>query len=169
MTPSAAAQAMARQLGASVGLRVGLLFAVIETVSQIGAEVAGTFLIVGLPTIVAGWFGGRKLGPRAVEAATGRAKAAVILRLGVLAVMIGAPLVSTAFAIVMVFGRAPESLPNIFEIVAAAAMFTAFGFFLVGPFALVGTSIAAWLWLWLLQRRARATPSAGLVTRLPSV
>ena len=139
-----------------MGFRVGLLAAAIETISQIGSEPLAAFLIVGLPTIVAGWLGGWKLGPRAVEAATGRAKATVILRLGVLAVMIATPLVSTGFSIAMALGRGPESVPNIFEIIASAGLFTAFGFFLVGPFALIGTSIAAWIWLWLLQRRARA-------------
>ncbi|HUQ44351.1 MAG TPA: hypothetical protein VM451_08115 [Candidatus Limnocylindria bacterium] len=168
MTGTATFESTGRQLGASTGLRVGLLFAVIETISQIGAEPVAAFLIVGLPTILAGGLGGRKLGPRALEAVTGRAQAAVILRLGVLAVMIGAPLVSTAFSIVMAFGRAPDTLPNIFEIIAAAGMFTAFGFFLVGPFALIGTSIAAWIWIWLLRRQARSVPRVGLPSRVPT-
>jgi hypothetical protein len=150
----------ARGVGGRVGLVVAGAVIPVEFALRIPTpDPSTTLLITCLPTIVAGWLGGRLVGAWALRARTTRTWIALVLRLGLLAILIGAPIVAVEIAIVGVIsdvttGLIPVglSIPNA---ILATVVLTALGTTFVGPFAALGTIPAAAIWAAVMRAKLR--------------
>lgn len=149
-----------RRLGQQIGLEVALWFVAAATIGALVASMSdpgylgpSLALVVGfgIPTLIAGWLGGRVLGPTAVRARSRRDWAIVVVVLAVVAVLIGDVGVAIAFAI-------PYGLPDALVI---APIVAAYGIIVV-PLAAPVTLVAAWIWAYRMRRAIGSGHCAGI-------
>jgi hypothetical protein len=149
----------AGDVGGRTGVLVAAGFVPLAFMLRIPTTDPASTLIVILPTLASGWLGGRMVGPWALRARTRWNWIVVVLRLALLAILIGAPLVALEVAIVGVSGEAAGGLTSrvlvIPKVLLGTALLTALGTTFVGPFVALATIPAATIWAALVRRQLR--------------
>ena len=147
-----------RGQGAIVGFLVAGAFVGAGLLRLLGqADAVGVFLTDGIPTLVAGLIGGWLLAPRAARASTGREWLGAVLRLGVVAVIVGAMGMGVAMGVESAL-RSRDIGQFMLAIIVGGLVSAPIGLLLFGWMILPVTTIAAGIWALLMARLLRQAP-----------
>jgi hypothetical protein len=148
-----------RGQGAIVGFLVAGTFVGAGLLRLVGQdEGVPVFLTDGIPTLIAGLIGGWLLAPRAARASTGRAWLGVVLRLGVVAVIVGAMGVGVAMGVESALHSRTDIGQFILSAIVGGTMAAAIGILLFGWMILPVTTLAAGIWAFFMARLLRRAP-----------
>ena len=149
-----------RGQGAIVGFLVACAFVAAGLLSLLGKDDgAMAFVTWGIPTLLAGLIGGWLLAPRAARASTRREWLGVVLRLGVVAVIVGAIGVGIGMGIDSALRGDAELGQVILSTVVGALMLAPLGMLVMGWMILPLTTLAAGIWALVMARLLRRAPA----------
>jgi hypothetical protein len=148
-----------RGQGAIVGFLVAGTFVGAGLLHLLGQEEAvPVFMTEGIPTLVAGLIGGWLMAPRAARASTRREWLGVVLRLGVLAVIVGAIGMGMAMGAESWLRSRADIGQLILGIIVGGLMAAPIGVLLFGWMLLPVTTLAAGIWALVMAQLVRGTP-----------
>ena len=150
-----------RGQGAIVGLVVASVF-VAAGLQILFGEREGSgrlFLMQGIPTLFAGLFGGWLLAPRAARSSTRQEWFGVVLRLGCVAVVVGAIGVGIALGVDSALRSEANVIQFIVTSIGGGLMLAAIGIVVMGWSILPITALAAAIWAFVMARLLRRAPA----------
>jgi len=149
-----------RVQGAIVGLLVAGVFVASELVRMLsGDEGVARFATEGIPSLVAGLVGGWLLAPRAARASTPREWLGVVLRLGCVAVIVGAIGVGIALGADSALRSRAGLGRFVLASIVGGPLLGLLGVVLLGWMVLPLTTLAAGIWAFVMARLLPRAPS----------
>jgi hypothetical protein len=148
-----------RGQGALVGFLVACTFVGAGLLSlRDHDEAVPIFLTDGIPTLVAGLIGGWLLAPRAARASTRRERLGVVLRLGVIAVIVGAIGMGVAMGAESWLRSRTDIGQLVLGVIVGGLMAAPIGLILFGWMLLPVTTLASGIWALVMAQLVRETP-----------
>jgi hypothetical protein len=148
-----------RAQGAIVGFLIAGTVVGAELLRLLGQPHAvSVFLTDGVPALVAGLIGGWLLAPRAARASTRREWLGVVLRLGVVAVIVGAMGMGIAMGAESALNSRGGPGQAILSLIVGGPLLGLLGVVLLGWMVLPLTTLAAGIWAFVMARVLRQAP-----------
>jgi len=159
-----------RWRGAIVGMAVAGFYALSGFELMFGRHLdrVALFLMQGIPALVAGLVGGWLLAPRAAGAGTRREWIGVIVRLGLVAVVVGAVGVGMGLGVDSALRGGADGLHLVMSALAVGFLFGVAGIVFFGWTMLPVTLVAAAAWAFVMRHVVRRTPDARTAATAPT-